>query len=85
VSCDEPADCPANRKCCLGLIYTGGIGPGHDGGTPTGDTTCSPNCAPNDLELCKTSAECGDGGTCALVTCRGGDTFYACNTNADCK
>jgi hypothetical protein len=86
LECDEPADCPANRaECCL-TATTGHAGPGPDAGAFTmGNAACAKTCTPNDLRLCKTTSECGDSGTCNLVTCGGGDKFYACNTTTDCK
>lgn len=83
LQCDESADCPANKHdCCMN---TSSIGPGPDASIATGNAQCNDHCGGGDLQLCKTAAECGDGGVCALVTCRGGAMFYACNTNDDCK
>jgi hypothetical protein len=79
VYCDEPADCPMTRDCCLAFAAVGG-GSGIamcQGGTKP--------CNAADLTLCKTNAQCGDAGTCKQVTCTGGYKFYACNTTADCK
>jgi hypothetical protein len=84
LECDEPADCPANKdECCL-TTNTFGSAAG-DGGITVGTSACNNNCGKNDLVLCKSTKDCGDAGTCALRTCKGGDTFYACNTNDDCK
>lgn len=84
LECDESADCPDNNHdCCM---KTNSIGASPDaGGLTTGQAQCNDHCGGKDLQLCKTAAECGDGGACALVTCKGGNTFYACNTNDDCK
>ncbi len=83
LACDEPADCPNNKPACC--MNTSSIGLSPDASVSSGQAQCSSHCGGGDLILCKTSAQCGDGGTCAKVTCHGGDTFFACNTNADCK
>lgn len=85
LECDEPADCPANKHSCCAQIMDLGAGPTADGGVSTGTAACNDKCTGQDLILCKTAADCGDSGACSQVTCKGGDTFYACNTNNDCK
>jgi hypothetical protein len=84
LACDEPADCPANKhECCL---TTNTVGPAAgDGGVTVGNAQCNNDCNNKDLVLCKSAKDCGDGGACSLRTCKGGDTFYACNANDDCK
>ena len=84
LECDEPADCPANKQeCCM---TTTTLGPAlGDGGISIGNAQCNNHCNANDLVLCKSAKDCGDGGACSLRTCKGGDTFYACNTNDNCK
>lgn len=84
LECDEPADCPANKQACC--MMTNNFGPAlGDGGVTVGNAQCNNNCNKNDLVLCKSAKDCGDGGACSLRTCKGGDTFYACNANDDCK
>lgn len=70
--CDEKADCPnAADKCCLGFQ----------------GATCNDNCGfgPNaGIQLCKTTAECGDAGACNVKTCAGRQRSV-CGTPFGCQ
>lgn len=70
--CDEKADCPnAADKCCLGFQ----------------GATCNDNCGfgPNPgIQLCKTTAECGDAGACNVKTCAGRQRSV-CGTPFGCQ
>jgi hypothetical protein len=70
-SCDEAADCPNNGKCCAG--FTGG----------GGSATCKPACGQQDIQICKTGAECA-GGTCGSYTCFG-QPVRACSQPPGCQ
>jgi hypothetical protein len=55
--CDEKADCPtAGDLCCAG--FSGGAA----------STECRTTCQMNQVQVCKTNAEC-TGGTCYVNTC----------------
>jgi hypothetical protein len=73
-ACDEKSDCPDNQICCLYVTSTSGAF----------KITCQngPTCPTSILssaQICKTNAECGDGGACSNYNC-GGQTTEACTS-----
>lgn len=78
IRCDEPADCPTDEPiCCLNPT---GIGAGSQ---------CNNDCGGSNVPACKTNAQCGDGGTCRVVTCPalsgGNRVFRACTVPQGCQ
>jgi hypothetical protein len=81
--CDEPADCPGiggggNRACCLRLRAQGTIAAAQ---------TCGQfgqGCGnDNGPRVCKTTADCGDAGACAVKNC-GGRQVGVCGSPTGC-
>lgn len=78
--CDEVADCPMNggpRRCCLAFT---GVNLNSDCTLVGSDGACTNGRA----QLCKTSAECGDAGACALRRC-GAYDVRVCGTPVGCN
>jgi hypothetical protein len=72
LECDEKADCTGGDICCTNQ---GGFG-----------SRCDNGCSGQNVQLCKTNAECpGDGGACKSFTCAGGRTVQACEAPVGCN
>jgi hypothetical protein len=73
VACDEKADCSGDDVCCISV----------SGGPLSSD--CKASCSAQDVQLCKTDAECGASGSCKEYTCAGGRKVHACTKPAACN
>jgi hypothetical protein len=58
--CDEAADCLPGQACCVTSTSAYGLA-----------TQCKQACGGNDLQSCRTDAECGGAGACEGWTCAG--------------
>jgi hypothetical protein len=81
IRCDEKADCDAEEKCCGSLDD-------DDGAIRVTGTTCARDCegrsGAGEVQICKTTEECGDAGACAEKTC-GGRVLRVCGTPTACQ
>jgi hypothetical protein len=73
IACDEKADCTGAEVCCMNVS-----------GGPL-SSTCEESCGAQEVQLCKTDGECGEGGKCRQYTCPAGRTVYACAQPASCR
>jgi hypothetical protein len=64
VECDEKADCTGGNVCCYGAF-----------GAHSCDTDCN---GFGNFQICKTSTECADAGTCKEWSCPGNFKVQAC-------
>jgi len=82
LECDEAADCEDGDRCCFITE--------RDNDRITSSTQCRGRCTGGGgggtarPQVCKTSAECGDGGACAQKTC-GGFKLFVCGTPEGCN
>jgi hypothetical protein len=74
VTCDEKADCPGGTNVCCTNISGTAIA-----------SECKMTCGGNEVQLCKTAAECGDGGACTQYSCPLGRKVYACAKPVGCN
>ena len=97
MTCDESADCTNNQICCYVKQQGGG---GGGGGQPSFTAACSTRTLCRTFEnggggggmptfkprpqICKTSAECGDAGTCNPKTCDG-FKLHVCGSPDGCQ
>ncbi len=65
---DAGCGCEAGNVCCLAA----------DGAAPS----CQASCSQPELQLCGSSEECGDGGTCVPQTCTVAGNSYPVSTCA---
>lgn len=63
LECDEKADCQGGDLCCQGF---------------GGGTECKSGCGNFETAICKSNAECADGGTCKQWACPGNVTVRSC-------
>ena len=84
LACDEPADCPSfgnvRQRCCLRLGGNGGQGD-NDPRSECSAQQCGQN---GGTQLCKTNADCGDGGVCNPKKC-GNYNVRVCGSPAGCQ
>lgn len=83
LECDEAADCDDGDRCCFITE--------RDNNRIASSTQCRGRCATGGgggatarPQVCKTSAECGDGGACTQKTC-GGFKLFVCGTPEGCN
>jgi hypothetical protein len=69
--CDEKADCNGAQICCTD--FGGGL-----------SFECKAGCAGQNVQICKTSAECGDAGACKEYSCPGGRKIRSCTKPGIC-
>ena len=73
IACDEKADCTGQDVCCTSV----------SGASIA--SSCEASCGAQDVQLCKTTAECGDAGTCTAYACPLGRKIQACQKPASCN
>ncbi len=73
VTCNEADDCRLGSTCC-GTVTS------FDGGFTSIGAQCAASCAPapKGAQLCRTSAECPDGGPCVVQGCSDGNRYELC-------
>ncbi len=67
LTCSSKGTCGGGQVCCFTYEQDGGATDGGPlvGATPTGfHSQCADTCPSTSYSLCKTSADCDDGGTC---------------------
>jgi hypothetical protein len=74
VTCDEKADCPGGTNVCCTNVSGTAIA-----------SECKMTCGGSEVQLCKTAAECGDGGACTQYSCPLGRKLYACEKPVGCN
>lgn len=74
VACDEKADCPGGTNVCCTNISGSAIA-----------SECKMTCGGSEVQLCKTTAECGDAGPCAQYSCPLGRKVFACTKPVGCN
>jgi len=89
LECDEAADCDQDERCCFFQVEENGPGPGPD--ELVSQASCRNRCQAGNggnlkrfPQLCKTAAECGDGGACTQKEC-GGFKVFVCGSPEGCK
>jgi hypothetical protein len=87
---ERTCGCQSGQVCCLTLpLGDAGVGEGGLGdGAVSSFTSCQDQaCSKSDFQMCSSSAECGNGGTCFTENCsyHGADiTLQACSLVPTC-
>jgi hypothetical protein len=74
-TCNELADCVVGTLCCGAIVA-------FDGGGGGLAASCSSTCAAPRPRLCRTNAECPDGGPCVRQACSDGYEYEFCGVYA---
>lgn len=69
ITCDDPSDCEAGKKCCMSYVQ-------QMSKIYLSDSICSDTCSGSQFQLCNTDADCQNGQTCTRELPYVG--YYAC-------
>jgi hypothetical protein len=80
LECDEAANCPPGLVCCYQI----------GSGAFSLHAVCVPSCPTKtglgaQTQACRTQAECGDGGSCAVRQCSEGSVLETCGPSSLCQ